>query len=142
MSAHVARRYFVRGREHMRRGEWDDAEREFAAALELSPPYVEARIAYALVVGRLDPPRAAQSLRLGLQRAANVPQRRKLLDALGDVLTSAGDFPGAGEAFAESARLPGAPSRLHDRLGRLHAKTARYADAFADFLAASRASAR
>ena len=59
----VARRYFVRGREHLRRGQLDDAEREFAAAVDLAPSFIEARIGHALTLSRTDPPRAAQSLR-------------------------------------------------------------------------------
>ena len=105
MSAYVARRYFVRGREHLRRGEYDEAEREFAAAIELSPLFVEARIGYALVVCRTDPPRAAQLLRTGVQRAQRPTERRVLLGALGDVQLAGGDFLGAEESFAEAARL-------------------------------------
>jgi thioredoxin-like negative regulator of GroEL len=137
MSAHVARRYFMRGREHMRRAEWDDAERELAAALELSPAFVEARVGYALTVARLDPPRAAQTLRHGLSRGPTRVERRKLLETLADVLIAGGDFLAAEETLAEAARLPGVPARQHDRLARLHAKRARYAEAFAELLRAS-----
>jgi len=142
VSAYVARRYFVRGREHLRRGDYDEAEREFAAAIELSPLFVEARIGYALVVCRADPPRAAQLLRVGVQRAQRASERRVLLGALGDVQLAGGDFLGAEESFAEAARLPGSDARLHDRTGRLRAKTGRYGDALVAFLSAAGAEKR
>jgi tetratricopeptide (TPR) repeat protein len=145
VSAFVARRYFVRGREHLRRGEYDEAERELAAALELSPLYVEARVGYALLVCRTDPPRAAQLLRIGVQRAQRPSERRTLLGALGDVQLAGGDFLGAEESFAEAARLPGqsgSNARLHDRTGRLRAKTGRFGEALAAFLSAATAEKR
>jgi thioredoxin-like negative regulator of GroEL len=137
MSA-VARRYFVRGREHLRKGELDDAARELGAALELSPAFVEARIGHALLLARSDPPRAAQALRAGLARQPRPLDRVRLLCALGDVLTSAGDFPAAEQAYAEASSLPGAPPRLHDRLARLRARTARFAESLSELLAAAR----
>src|SRR5205823_5744955 len=85
MSAAVARRYFLRGREKLRRGELDTAVQEFGAAVELHPGFVEARVGYALTLVRTDPPRAAQSLRAGLARAARPGERGPLLCALGDV---------------------------------------------------------
>ncbi len=142
MSAAVARRYFVRGREHLRRGEYDEAERELAAAIELWPQFVEARVGYALVICRADPPRAAQVLRIGVQRAQRPTERRVLLGALGDVQLAGGDFLGAEESFSEAARLPGSNARLHDRLGRLRAKTGRFGDALAAFLSAATAEKR
>lgn len=134
----VARRYFVRGRELLRRGQLDDAEREFAAAVDLAPSFVEARIGHALTLARSDPPRAAQSLRTGLGRSQRAPERRLLLAALGDVLVQGGDFPGAEEAYAEAAQLGFASAKLHDRLARLRAKTGRFADSLGELLAASR----
>jgi len=143
MSAAVARRYFVRGREHLRRGEYDQAERELTSALELSPTFVEARIGYALTVCREDPPRAAQLLRTGLARTQRPSERRALLGALGDVQLAGGDFPGAEESYAEAARLAGpGGAKLHDRLGRLHAKTGHHAQAIAELLAAASAHLR
>lgn len=138
MSA-VARRYFVRGRELLRRGAWDDAARELSAAIELSPTFFEARIGLALAVVRTDPPRAAQILRVGLQRAVRATERRALGDALGDVLLLAGDFPGADAAYREAAAIPGplSPAR-HDRLARLHAKAGRFTEALTELAAAAR----
>jgi hypothetical protein len=133
----VARRYFLRGREAAKRGALDEAERELAAALELSPGFVEARVGHALAIVRSDPPRAAESLRQGLARTTRRNERRLLLVALGDVLLGGGDFPGAEAAWSE-ATLLGATVRLHDRLARLRARTGRFAEAFAEFLAAAR----
>jgi thioredoxin-like negative regulator of GroEL len=138
VSAAVARRYFVRGREALRRGALDDAQRELEAALQLSPSFVEARVGYALTLQRTDPPRAAQSLRTGLAAARRPADRRALLCALGDVLVQSGDFPGAEAAYAEAAALPGATARLHDRLSRLRARTGRFADALSELLLAAR----
>jgi hypothetical protein len=139
VSAAVARRYFVRGREKLRRGELEGACQEFAAAVELHPGYVEARVGYALTLVRTDPPRAAQSLRSGLQRAARANERGPLLAALGDVLLIGGDFLGAEAAYSEAATLPNAPRRLPDRLARLRAKTGQYAAALSEMLVAARA---
>jgi hypothetical protein len=137
MSATVARRYFVRGREQLWRGDLDGARQEFGAAVELVPTFVEARVGYALILARTDPPAAAQSLRAGLGRAQRANERRQLLCALGDVLLTSGDYPGAEEAYRDAVTLGAAG--LHDRLGRLRAKTGRFAEALQHMLAAARA---
>ena len=139
MSAAVARRYFVRGREKLRRGELDAATEEFAAAVELHPGFIAARVGYALTLSRTDPPRAANLLRQGLARATRPGERGPLLAALGDVLLAGYDFPGAEAAYAEASGLPGAPKRLPDRLARLRAKTRKFPEAFREMLAAARA---
>lgn len=136
MSAPVARRYFVRGRELLKRGELDSACSEFGNALELVPDFVEARVGYALTLARIDPPRAAQSLRSGLNRGPRPSQRKQLLCALGDVLLTSGDYPGAEAAYEEATTL--GATRLHDRLGRLRAKTGRFAEAISELLLAAR----
>jgi len=136
MSAAVARRYFVRARTYVRRGDLDEAQREFAAAVELDPGYVEARVGYALALLRTDPPRAAQVLRTGLQRTQRPRERQDLLCALGDALTVSGDFLGADDAYAEAMRLGPTPPRIHDRLARLRAKTGRVREALDELLAA------
>jgi predicted negative regulator of RcsB-dependent stress response len=64
-----------------------------------------------------------------------------LLCALGDVLTAGGDFPGADEAYAQAAQIPGR-NPLSARLARLRAKTGKYDDAFAALLSATRESVR
>jgi tetratricopeptide (TPR) repeat protein len=136
VSAPVARRYFVRAREQLRRGDVEAACEAFGAALELVPGFVEARVGYALTLARTDPPRASQSLRVGLTRAARQSERRQLLCALGDVLLSSGDYLGAESAYEEATQL--GATTLHDRLGRLRAKTGRFAEALAEMLAAAR----
>jgi tetratricopeptide (TPR) repeat protein len=140
MSAILARRYFVRGRDEMGRGEYDAAVESFRAAVDLAPSFVSGRLGYAAALVRVgDMPRAAQALRAGLPRATSDGARAKLLIYLGDVLTAAGDFFGAEDAYRQSAELvpdSGAPPA---GLARVHAKLGRYADAFASLLAASRA---
>ena len=136
MSAPVARRYFLRGRELLKRGDLDSACHEFGNALELVPDFVEARVGFALTLARIDPPRAAQSLRSGLNRTARPGQRKQLLCALGDVLLTSGDYPGAEAAYEEATTLGAA--KLHDRLGRLRAKTGRFAEAIGELLLAAR----
>jgi len=138
VSAAVARRYFVRGREKLRRGELDTACQEFGAAVELHPGFVEARVGYALTLVRTDPPRAAQALRVGLSRASRPGERGPLLCALGDVLLIGGDFLGAEAAYTEAAGLPNAPKRLPDRLARLRAKTGKFPEAISEMLIAAR----
>ena len=137
MSAPVARRYFLRGRELLKRGDIDSACQEFSNALELVPDFVEARVGYALTLARIDSPRAAQSLRSGLNRQVRPTQRRQLLCALGDVLLTSGDYFGAEQAYDEATAL--GQTGLHDRLGRLRAKTGRFKEAIAELLLAARA---
>src|SRR5439155_8733026 len=119
-----------------RAGALDPAAQSFGAAVELAPYFIEARVGAALTLVRTDPPRAAQLLRRGLPGVTRASARRLLLVALGDVLTAGGDFPGADEAYAEAARLPGRHP-LASRLARLHAKTGRYDEAFAALAAAT-----
>jgi thioredoxin-like negative regulator of GroEL len=136
MSAPIARRYFVRGKEQLRAGDLDGAAQSFAAAVELAPQFPEARVGAALTLMRSDPPRAAQLLRNGLRATVRAEPRRLMLVALGDVLTAGGDFPGADAAYAEAALLPGRHP-LAARLARVHAKSGRYAEAFAALAAAA-----
>jgi len=136
MSAPVARRYFLRGRELLKRGDIDSASQEFANALDLVPEFVEARVAFALTLARIDSPRAAQALRNGLNRHHRPSQRRQLLCALGDVLLTAGDYPGAEAAYDEAVTL--GQKGLHDRLGRLRAKTGRFAEAITELALAAK----
>ena len=136
MSAPVARRYFARGKEQLRAGDLDGATQSFSAAVELAPYFVEARVGAALTLARTDPPRAAQLLRAGLRGLVRASARRLVLVALGDVLTAAGDFPGADEAYAQASQLPGRHP-LAARLARLQAKTGRYAEALATLAAAT-----
>jgi thioredoxin-like negative regulator of GroEL len=135
MSATVARRYFTRGKEQLRASDFDGAAQSFESALQLAPYFTEARVGAALTLSRTDPPRAAQLLRAGLRGATRASARRLTLVALGDVLTAAGDFLGADEAYAEAATLPGRHP-LGSRLARVHAKSGRYEQAFATLAAA------
>jgi tetratricopeptide (TPR) repeat protein len=143
----VARRYYVRALDQLRRGDQEQAREDFRAALELAPSFTEARVAYSNALARSgDAPRAAQLLRNGLQRAGiRGRERLGLLRALGDVLIAANDYRGAEEAFFEAARAGdsiGQPQvDLHDRLARLRAKTGRFPEALDELLAAARASA-
>jgi thioredoxin-like negative regulator of GroEL len=142
----VARRYYVRAVEQLRRGDVEQAREDFRAALELAPTFTEARVAYANALARTgDAPRAGQLLRTGLGRPGIRDRERMALQrALGDVLIAAGDYRGAEEAFFEAARAGdriGMPQvDLHDRLARLRAKTGRFAEALDELLAAARGS--
>lgn len=140
MSALIARRYYVRGCDELRRGELEDACQDLQAAIQLIPGYYEARIAYATALLRLkDPPRATQTLRAGLHYSPSGAGRGMLLRALGDALVIAGDFPGAEQAFAETTAVSASDSAdLHDRLARLRARTGRFPEAFSELLAAAR----
>ncbi len=143
MSA-VARRYYVRALEQLRRGDVTDAREDFRAALELAPTFTEARIAYATALARTgDAPRAAQLIRTGLARPGLRDRERIVLQrTLGDILIAAGDYRGAEEAVFQAARIGdriGQPQvDLHDRLARLRAKTGRFAEALDELLAAAR----
>lgn len=140
MSALVARRYYVRGCDELKRGELEDACQDLQAAIQLMPAFYEARIAYAIALLRLkDPPRAAQTLRAGLHYSSTGAGRAMLLRALGDALVLSGDFPGAQEAFAETSAVSASDSAdLHDRIARLRARTGRFQEAFNELLAAAR----
>ncbi len=139
MSAAVARRYFLRGRDALRAGDNDQAAQNFAAALELFPDYVEARVGHSVVLALTDPPRAANVLRYGLSRVTRPSARAQLSCALGDVLVAAGDFLGAEAAYGEAVAIGGnLPNLIHSRLARLHAKMGHYKQAFDSLLAASR----
>lgn len=140
MSALIARRYYLRGCDELRRGELDDACQDLQAAIQLVPGFYEARIAYAVALLRLkDAPRATQTLRAGLHYHPSGPGRAMLLRTLGDALVLAGDFIGAEEALTETVATSASDSAdLHDRLARLRARTGRYSEAFTELLAAAR----
>lgn len=142
MSALYARRYYVRGSEELKKGALDDALQDFQAAIQLAPGFYEARIGYATTLLKMnDPPRAAQTLRVGLAQAVGRGERFALLRTLGDALIASGDFFGAEDALFEATQLGVADSAdLHDRLARVRARTGRLGDAFDELLRAARLS--
>jgi hypothetical protein len=133
----VARRYFVRGRDARRRGDPAAAREAFAAAIELCPSFVEARIGLGMVQLRDDPPRAMGTLKNGLGLSPRGRRRRLLLEALGEAQILGGDFTGADASLSEAATLPGAGPELWLRIARLRARTHRFAEAFAAFVNAA-----
>lgn len=143
MSA-VARRYFVRASEELRRGDLESARDNFRAALELAPMFVEARIGYATALVRTrEAGRAAQVLRDGLDDEKRPQSRLVLESALGEVLITLSDYRGAEQAFssvAQASEALGLPANasLHDRLARLRAKTGRFREALDELLVAAR----
>src|SRR5262249_61631075 len=67
MSAILARRYFIRGRDEMARGEYDAAVESFRAAVALVPGFGPGRVRYAAALARIGAmPPAAQAPRAGL----------------------------------------------------------------------------
>jgi tetratricopeptide (TPR) repeat protein len=135
----AARRYYVRGKAALDRGEADQAAEQLASAIDLAPGFVDARLAYAVALCRMgDTPRAAQTLRAGLGYARTAPARAALCLTLGEVLTTGGDFLGAEDAFGQAAAHPPYAARAAAGRARALAKTGRYADAVAALVAASR----
>jgi uncharacterized protein HemY len=135
----AARRYYVRGRAALDRGEADQANDSLASAIDLAPHFTDARLAHAVALCRMgDTPRAAQTLRAGLGHARTAAARAALYLTLGEVLTTGGDFPGAHDAFAQAASHPATRSRAAAGRARVLAKTGHYRDAVAAFLLAAR----
>jgi tetratricopeptide (TPR) repeat protein len=135
----AARRYYLRGRAALDRGDTDQAIESLASAIDLAPHFADARVAYAAALCRLgDTPRAAQTLRAGLGYARTAASRAALSLTLGEVLTTAGDFPGAHDAFAQAAAHPPLAARASAGRARALAKTGHYRDAVAALLLAAR----
>lgn len=131
MSA-VARRYYVRGRKALERGDLDAAIEAFRSAMDLAPAFSSARLGYAITLTRLgDCPRAAQTLRAGMSRPLTPTARAALWATLGDVLTTSGDFLGAEDAFRQAANTQGFEARAAAGLARVYAKLGRYGDSVA-----------
>lgn len=129
----VARRHHRRGIAALDRGDLDQASEALAAALELCPTMVSARVGLAVAMARAgDHPRAAQLLRAGLGRPATSAGRGAMWATLGDVLTLSGDLAGAADAFGQAAGEPGFAARAASGLGRVHAKAGRYGEALAE----------
>jgi len=129
MSA-VARRYFVRGRAALERGDVEAALEALRAAVDLVPTFSSARCGYAVALARFgDCPRAAQTLRAGLARPASSVAKAAMWATLGDVLTRGGDFLGAEDAFNQAAAEPGFEARAASGLARVYGKLGRYPEA-------------
>ena len=128
----VARRYYLRGRDALDRGEFEPAMENFRSAIDLAPSFAMARIGYAVAVARDgDCPRAAQSLRAGLGRRASATSKAAMWATLGDVLIMGGDFLGAEDAFQQAAQVPGFEARAAAGLAKAYGKMGRYAEAVA-----------
>ena len=128
----AARRYYLRGKAALDKGDVDGALEGLSAAVELSPRFVAARLAYAAALARRgDCPRAAQTLRSGLSRSASEIERGAMLASLGDVLVRGGDFLGAEQAYAEIDGDSRFAARAAAGRARVAAKTGRFAESFA-----------
>lgn len=135
----VARRYYERGRAALETNDLEAAQEALRAALDLAPQFGNARVAYAVALAKAgDAPRAAQVLRAGLGRASSPISAAAMHATLGDVLTLAGDFFGAEEAFNSAARTPGFEARAASGLARVYAKLGRFADMATQLRRASR----
>lgn len=139
MSAHLARRYYVRGRDKLVQGSLEDACQDMQAAIQLCPAFCEARIGHATALMRLgDAGRAVQTLRAGLHYAVVPAERAALLRALSDALVMQDDFAGAEQALGEAMAAGAQSADLHDRLARLRARTGRLVESFDELLHAAR----
>ena len=125
----VARRYYERGRASLDSGDLASAQEALRAALDLSPSYGNARIAYAVALARSgDCPRGAQILRAGLGHASSPISAAAMYATLGDVLTLGGDFFGAEQAFQQAGNTPGFEARVASGLARVYSRLGRYND--------------
>ena len=135
----AARRYYLRGRAALDRGDIDQATEALASALDLAAGFTDARLAYAVALCRLgDTPRAAATLRAGLAHARTDAARAALWNQLGEVLTTSGDFPAAEDAFGQAALCPAWEGRAAAGRARVAAKTGRYPEAITALLTAAR----
>lgn len=133
----AARRYYLRGRRSLELGEIEPAIDALASAIDLAPHFIDARLAHAAALCRLgDVPRASQTLRAGLGHARTAAARAALWLALGEVLTTGGDFIAAEDAFGQAALHPAYASRAAAGRARVLAKSGRAADAIASLLRA------
>lgn len=138
----VARRYYTRGVAAIGSGELTVAVEQLQAALDLAPAFGDARIAFAVALAKFgDAPRAANVLRAGFGRATAPVSVAALQATLGDVLTLAGDFLGAEEAFRQAGAHPDFAARAASGLARVYMKLGRYRDAVGELRRAAAASA-
>lgn len=128
----VSRRYYERGMQFLTSGDVQQAVEQLQAAVDLTPNYGNARMAFAVALAKFgDCPRAASVLRTGLPRATSPTTAAAMQATLGDVLTLGGDFFGAEEAFRIAGETPGFEARAASGLARVYAKLGRYADSVA-----------
>jgi hypothetical protein len=133
MSA-VARRYYVRGKAALDKGDLDGALEALRAAIDLVPGFCGARVAYAVALARYgDTPRAAQAR--GRPSDPSSGRRGCVWATLGDVLTIIGDFLGAEDAF-RTEQHPRSPAGLPRAGGPM--QLGHYADSFAHLAALPR----
>ena len=127
----AARRYYERGLTAIKNTEYQVAVEQLQAAVDLSPGFGSARIAFAVALAKFgDCPRAAGVLRAGIGRATSPTTAAAMLATLGDVLTLGGDFFGAEEAFRQAATHPDFAVRAAAGLARVYAKLGRWRDSF------------
>lgn len=139
----IARRYYERGVAAIKTADYQTAVEQLQAAVDLSPAFGTARIAFAVALARFgDCPRAASVLRAGLGRAPSATTAAAMHATLGDVLTLGGDFFGAEEAFKTAGATPGFEVRAAAGLARVYGKLSRPADAVAQLRLAATRSAR
>ena len=135
----VAKRYYERGVAAIKTADYQTAVEQLQAAVDLSPTFGSARIAFAVALAKFgDCPRAASVLRAGLGRSQSATTSAALYATLGDVLTLGGDFFGAEEAFRQAGAVPGYEVRAAAGLARVYAKLGRYPDAVAQLKRAAR----
>ena len=125
----VARRYYERGRSALDTNDLETAQESLRAALELAPGFGNARVAYAVALAKAgDAPRASQILRAGIGRASSEISAAAMYATLGDVLTLAGDFFGAEDAFQRARQTAGFEARAAAGLARVYGRLGRMAD--------------
>ena len=128
----VSRRYYERGMQFLASGDVQQAVEQLQAAVDLTPNYGNARMAFAVALAKFgDCPRAASVLRTGLPRATSAISAAAMHATLGDVLTLGGDFFGAEEAFRIAGETPAFEARAASGLARVYAKLGRYNDSVA-----------
>lgn len=128
----VSRRYYERGMQFLAADDVQQAVEQLQAAVDLTPNYGNARMAFAVALARFgDCPRAASVLRTGIPRATSPTTAAAMHATLGDVLTLGGDFFGAEEAFRVAGETPGFEARAASGLARVYGKMGRYVDAVA-----------
>ncbi|MGE0867669.1 MAG: tetratricopeptide repeat protein [Kofleriaceae bacterium] len=135
----VARRYYDRGRQALDAGDLESAQEALRAAVELSPSFGNARVAYAVALAKAgDCPRAAQLLRIGIAGSPTTISAAAMYATLGDVLTLGGDFLAAEQAFQHAARTPGFEARAASGLARVYARLGRFGEMAAQLAAAAK----